>query len=98
MGNITELKSNVPIARTQSLLVSPDINCGFLPIPRLEQQDFLNCEKEGFAQVKFLARCQKCPRIVTKEELGVGKFIRDAVLNPDHLCDIETHGSAVYLP
>ena len=34
----------------------------------------------------------------TREELGVAKFTRDAVLNPEDVMNTKDHGNIVYLP
>ena len=39
-----------------------------------------------------------CERMITKETLGVAKFARELVLDPDDPGDIARYGNGVYLP
>lgn len=59
---------------------------------------FLNAGKTGFAQTAFNVVCGDCSALATREKLGVAKFTRDAVLDPDDPAHISAHGKAVYLP
>lgn len=59
---------------------------------------FLNAGKTGFAQAGFNATCENCQSSVTRERLGVAKFTRDAVLDPDDPTHAGVRGKAVYLP
>ncbi|KAF9786260.1 hypothetical protein BJ322DRAFT_775798 [Thelephora terrestris] len=59
---------------------------------------FLNAGKSGFAQTDFNVVCGDCSSLATREKLGVAKFTRDAVLDPDDPAHISAYGKAVYLP
>lgn len=59
---------------------------------------YLNAGNTGFAQADFNVVCGDCSSVVTREKLGVAKFTRDAVLDPDNPRHVDVHGKAVYLP
>lgn len=58
----------------------------------------MNAGNTGFAQAGFNATCWNCRFLITREALGVAKFTRDAVLDPDDPIHIDIYGNAVYLP
>lgn len=57
----------------------------------------MNAEGTGFAQPEFIAVCVYCDALVTRESLGVAKFIRDFVLDPNVPYHVQLHGRGVYL-
>ena len=58
----------------------------------------MNSKKTGFAQTGFEATCGNCRSSVTRERLGVAKFTKDAVLDPDNPAHVDVYGNAVYFP
>ena len=90
--------SAAPNARSWSPSVSLTVYLGRSPSLTSGITAFLNAEKTGFAQAEFSVRCESCQSWVTREKLGVAKFARDAVLDPDDSNDLNVHGKAVYLP
>src|SRR6266478_6136128 len=58
---------------------------------------FVNTGDTGFAQAEFITVCPRCETLVTRESLGVAKFIRDIILDPDDRSHVEMHGKGVYL-
>ena len=58
---------------------------------------FVNTEDMGFAQPEFVTVCPHCETLVTRESLGVSKFIRDIVLDPGDRSHVQMHGKGVYL-
>ncbi|KAF9646512.1 hypothetical protein BDM02DRAFT_3008899 [Thelephora ganbajun] len=69
--------------------------------PRCERPintSFVNTEETGIAQVEFITVCPHCDTLVTRESLGVAKFIRDIILNPDDKTHVQMYGKGVYLP
>lgn len=58
----------------------------------------MNTEDTGFAQADFITVCPHCDTLVTRESLGVAKFIRDLVLDPNDNSHVQMHGKGVYLP
>ena len=59
---------------------------------------FVNVEGTGFAQADFVTVCPRCNTLITREALGVAKFIKDIVLDPNDSAHFEMHGKGVYLP
>lgn len=57
----------------------------------------MNAGKTGYAQKDFNVVCGDCSALATQEKLGVAKFTRDAVLDPENPADVEAYGKAVYL-
>ena len=57
----------------------------------------VNTEDTGFAQKDFITVCPHCETLVTRETLGVAKFIRDIVLDQDDPSHVQMHGKGVYL-
>ena len=57
-------------------------------------------EGTGYLQQDFTMKCPGtgCERMITKETLGVAKFARDLVLDPDDPDDVARYGTGVYLP
>ena len=58
---------------------------------------FVNTEETGFAQPDFISVCPHCETLVTRETLGVAKFIRDIVLDLKDPSHVQMHGKGVYL-
>ncbi|KAF9644170.1 hypothetical protein BDM02DRAFT_3175056, partial [Thelephora ganbajun] len=85
---------------------NPFISCGVhthvdIDCPQCERPvtvPFLNAEKTGFAQAEFNATCGNCDSPITRERLGVAKFTRDAVLDPEDSNHTDVYGKAIYLP
>ena len=80
----------------------PSVSLAMYPrgLPRFtwELLAFLNTGKTGFAQAEFNVTCGNCQSSVTRERLGVAKFTRDAVLDPDDPNHVDIYGKSVYLP
>lgn len=58
---------------------------------------FVNTEDTGFVQPGFVTVCADCDALVTRESLGVTKFIRNLVLDPSGRYHVQLHGDEVYL-
>ena len=54
--------------------------------------------KIGLAQEGFICACNKCGFVVTREILGVSKFVCDLVKDPKNVNDVVQFRDAVYLP
>lgn len=54
-------------------------------------------DKTGFAQTGFATVCPQCDLYITRETLGVGKFIKDIVLDPNEKAHRDMYGKGVYL-
>ena len=54
--------------------------------------------KTGLAQEGFTCACSTCGFVVTRESLGVSKFVCDLVKDPKNVNDVNQFGDAVYLP
>lgn len=64
-------------------------------IPKLSA--IVNAGETGFAQADFATVCPRCNTFVTREALGVAKFIKDIVLDPNDKAHLRVHGKGVYL-
>jgi len=72
--------------------------CPSAPVGRAKPElAFVNTEDMGFAQPEFITVCPRCETLVTRESLGVAKFIRDIVLDPNDTSHVQMHGKGVYL-
>ena len=83
-----------PINVCKSSLIFPRILPGCAEL----ELAFVNTEDTGFAQPDFISVCPHCETLVTRETLGVAKFIRDIVLDLNDQSHIQMHGKGVYLP
>ena len=52
---------------------------------------FLTPEGTGYSQHQFSAGCPSCKFTITRENLAVLKFARDAVLDPSSLADVQKY-------
>lgn len=92
--------SNVPSANGKSALVSN--LCDFVDRGRLcsiwSLPALVNAQETGFAQVDFTTVCPHCNVLITRETMGVSKFIKDIILDPKDNAHVQIHGKGVYLP
>lgn len=58
----------------------------------------MNAEHTGFAQADFATVCPNCDALITREILGVAKFVGDIILDYNDKNHVDTAGKGVYLP
>jgi hypothetical protein len=46
----------------------------------------------------FAYTCEPCSFPIDRSKLAVAKFVRDLVMDPTNIRDVENYGNAVYLP
>ncbi|KAF9779250.1 hypothetical protein BJ322DRAFT_450903 [Thelephora terrestris] len=81
---------------SSAILTDLEVEC-----PNCERQvntPIVNAEKTGFAQTDFATVCPRCNAFITREALGVAKFIKDIILDPNDRAHVGMHGKGVYLP
>ena len=58
---------------------------------------FINRNGTGYLQQDFAVKCYNCGLVITKQTLGVAKFARDLVIDPDSPSDSRTYGQGVFM-